>query len=59
MLKTEIEREDGGRWVAEIPAIPGVMVYGRTKRRAIAKVAAPAQRVVIDRRRDREAARHR
>ena len=32
-MKIEIEREEDGRWIAEIPDLPGVMVYGdsRTK----------------------------
>jgi predicted RNase H-like HicB family nuclease len=36
----EIEREDDGRWIAEIPALPGVMAYGKTRRQAIANVEA-------------------
>jgi len=27
-MKIEIEREDDGRWIAEIPELPGVMAYG-------------------------------
>ena len=27
MLKIEIEREQDGRWIAEVPALPGVLVY--------------------------------
>ena len=30
MLRIELEREADGRWIAEIPAIPGCMVYGET-----------------------------
>ncbi len=30
----EFEIEDDGRWIAEIPAIPGVMAYGATKNEA-------------------------
>ena len=29
MLKVEIEREEDGRWIAELPALPGVLAYGR------------------------------
>ena len=38
MLKIEIEREVDGRWIAEVPAIPGVLAYGATREQAIAKV---------------------
>lgn len=31
----ETEREDDGRWLAEIRNLPGVMAYGKTKREAI------------------------
>jgi len=48
-MKVEIEREDDGRWIAEVPEIPGVMVYGRSREKAIAKVEALALRVIADR----------
>ena len=44
----ELEREDDGRWIAEIASLPGVMVYGRTKQEAVAKVKALALRVLAD-----------
>jgi hypothetical protein len=31
MLRIEVEREEDGRWLAEVPAIPGVLVYGDTE----------------------------
>jgi len=31
MLRIEFEREDDGRWIAELPALPGVMSYGVTE----------------------------
>jgi hypothetical protein len=31
MLKIESEREDDGRWIAEVPALPGVLTYGATR----------------------------
>lgn len=34
----EFEQEDDGRWIAEIPELPGVMVYGQTKKEAWDKV---------------------
>ncbi len=48
-LKVEFEREDDGRWIADIPALPGVMVYGRTRKQALAGVQALALRVIADR----------
>ena len=48
-MKIEIEREDDGRWIAEVPDLPGVMVYGETRKQAIAKAEALALRVIADR----------
>ncbi len=48
-LIVELEREDDGRWIAEVPELPGVMVYGATEDEAMAKVQALALRVVADR----------
>jgi predicted RNase H-like HicB family nuclease len=48
-MRIEIEREEDGRWIAEIPELPGVMVYGETRKRAIAKAEALALRVMADR----------
>lgn len=44
----EIEREDDGRWIAEIPDLPGVMAYGNTKQEAINRAEALALRVLAD-----------
>jgi predicted RNase H-like HicB family nuclease len=49
MLKIESEREEDGRWIAEVPALPGVLTYGKTEAEARAKVKALALRVVADR----------
>lgn len=48
-FKIEIEQEMDGRWIAEVMDIPGVMVYGETQGRAIAKAKALALRVLADR----------
>jgi len=48
-LSIEIEREDDGRWLAEIPDLPGVLVYGATPAEAIARVQALGLRVLADR----------
>lgn len=45
----EIEREEGGRWIAEVPALPGVLAYGATEAEALASVQALALRVLADR----------
>ena len=48
-MKIEIEREENGRWIAEIPDLPGVMVYGNSRNEAISKAEALALRVLADR----------
>lgn len=48
-MRIEIEREDDGRWIAEVPDIPGVMAYGTTRQEAIAKAEALALRAIADR----------
>jgi predicted RNase H-like HicB family nuclease len=49
MLKVEREREDDGRWIAEIPALPGVLAYGANEMEARARAQALALRVIADR----------
>ncbi len=49
MFHIELEREEDGRWLGEIPELPGVMAYGRTREEAVAKVEALALRVLADR----------
>jgi predicted RNase H-like HicB family nuclease len=48
-FQIEIEREDDGRWIAEVPDLPGVMTYGQSRDDAIAHVQALALRVLADR----------
>jgi predicted RNase H-like HicB family nuclease len=45
----ELDREEDGRWIAEVPELPGALAYGKTKREAIAAVEALALRVIADR----------
>ncbi|HYX25914.1 MAG TPA: type II toxin-antitoxin system HicB family antitoxin [Thermoanaerobaculia bacterium] len=45
----EIDRETDGRWIAEVPDLPGVLVYGPTRDEAMAHAKALALRVVADR----------
>jgi predicted RNase H-like HicB family nuclease len=56
LLAIEYYREDDGRWLADIPALPGVTVYGRTKKQATAAVQALALRLIADRLEHGEAA---
>ena len=51
----ELEREDDGRWLAEVPALSGVMCYGQDRNEAIARVQALALRVIAERLEHREA----
>jgi len=44
----EFDREEDGRWIAEIPAIPGALAYGDTKRAALRRVYAIALRTLAD-----------
>jgi predicted RNase H-like HicB family nuclease len=48
-LRVEFDRETDGRWIADIPALPGVTVYGRTRKLALAAVEVLALRVIADR----------
>ncbi|PYQ51446.1 MAG: HicB family protein [Acidobacteria bacterium] len=48
-FRVDIEREDDGRWLAEVPELPGVLAYGTSASEAQAKVQALALRVVADR----------
>jgi predicted RNase H-like HicB family nuclease len=48
-LKIEVEREDDGRWIAEVPDLPGVLVYGESRQEAIDKAQALTLRVLADR----------
>jgi predicted RNase H-like HicB family nuclease len=48
-MKIDIEREEDGRWIAEIPELPGVVVHGDSQNEAISKAEALALRVLADR----------
>ena len=45
----EIEREEDGRWIADVPELPGVMAYGKTSTEAAGKAQALALRVIAER----------
>ena len=55
VFSIEIEREDDGRWIAEVPALTGVMCYGADRDEAVARVQALALRVIAERLEHREA----
>ncbi len=48
-MKIDLEKEDDGRWIAEVSDLPGVLAYGKTREEAIAKVEALALRIIADR----------
>lgn len=49
MYAVETEQEADGRWIAEVPELPGVMAYGRTRDEAIRRAQALSLRVLADR----------
>jgi predicted RNase H-like HicB family nuclease len=48
-LSIETELEDDGRWIAEIPQLPGVLAYGATLEEASARAEILALRVLAER----------
>jgi predicted RNase H-like HicB family nuclease len=48
-LRMELEREDDGRWLADVAELPGVLACGDTPDQAVANVMALALRVLADR----------
>lgn len=48
-FEIEVEREEDGRWIAEVPELPGVMAYGEDRASAIARVRALARRFLAER----------
>jgi predicted RNase H-like HicB family nuclease len=48
-FRIECEREDDGRWLAEVPQLPGVLAYGPSPNDAMAKAQALALRVLAER----------
>lgn len=49
MLRVEVEREDDGRWIAEVVDLPGVLAYGTSRDEAIERAKALSLRVLADR----------
>jgi predicted RNase H-like HicB family nuclease len=48
-LKVVLDREEDGRWIAEVPELSGVLVYGQTEVDAITKVKALCLRLLPER----------
>ena len=48
-LTIELEREDDGRWIAEVTELPGAIAYGSSRDEAIARAEALAFRVLAER----------
>jgi predicted RNase H-like HicB family nuclease len=55
-LVVQTEQEEDGRWLAEIPAIPGAMAYGSSVEEAARKAEALALKVLAERLEHGEAA---
>jgi len=47
-LDIETELEDDGRWIAEVPQLPGVLAYGATAEEASVKAEILALRVLAE-----------
>lgn len=48
-LLIEVDREEDGRWIAEVPDLPGVLAYGNTRQEAIDRAKTLSLRVIADR----------
>lgn len=48
-FQIEVECEEDGRWIAEVPDLPGVIVYGEDRASAVAKARALVVRVLAER----------
>lgn len=48
-LTLALDREADGRYIAEVPDLPGVLAYGQSEREAVARAQALALRVLADR----------
>lgn len=49
MYAVEIEQEVDGRWIAEVPELPGVMAYGMSRDEALRKAQALSLHVLAER----------
>lgn len=49
MFRVELERESDGRWIAEVPELPGVLAYGASREEAVTRAQALSLRVLAER----------
>ena len=49
MYAVEVEQEDDGRWIAEVPELTGVLAYGKTREEAVRRAQALSLRVLAER----------
>lgn len=49
MYAVEVEQEEDGRWIAEVPELPGVVAYGTTRDQAVRNVQILSLRVLAER----------
>lgn len=49
MFKVEVEKEENGRWMAEVVNLPGVLCYADTREEAVTHAQALALRVLAER----------
>jgi predicted RNase H-like HicB family nuclease len=49
MYAVEVGQEDDGRWIAEVPELPGVLAYGETREEAVRRAQALSLRVLAER----------
>ena len=54
----ECEREEDGRWLAEVPQLPGVLAYGKSADEAMSRAEVLALRVLAERLEHGEARAH-
>ena len=48
-INFEFEQEKDGRWIAELPTLPGALCYGATKQEAAVRLTALVMRILADR----------
>ncbi len=48
-FEIECEQEEDGRWLAEVPQLPGALAYGSSANEAMAKAQVLALRVLAER----------
>ncbi|MGB3779140.1 MAG: type II toxin-antitoxin system HicB family antitoxin [Tunicatimonas sp.] len=49
LIKLELEQEKGGRWLAEVPDLPGILMYGQFREEVSARAKVLALCILADR----------